>query len=905
MDAERYARIRAWFDALRDLDMATRTARLAEEPDAQVRARVEALLGRDTEGPAAAPKAVSGLLGAIAEEVPKIGDSIGAWTLTRLLGQGGMGTVFEARRSDGHFDQTGALKLLKGLPSATALAFLARERQILAGLAHPNIARLLDGGATPGGHPYFVMAMQEGLPIDQYVADKALRPVEIVRLLLPVCAAIAYAHARLVVHCDLKPANILVDQSGQPCVLDFGIARPVADANATDVTIVESHEARAYTPGFASPELEAGNAVAAATDIYSLGRLLAVLLGDSVLTQHPDLRWIVTRATANDPTLRYRTVTDLDNDLRAWLTHRPVAARPASVIYRGRLWLRRHWAAALVGAVMLVSAIAFTLNTIRERDRAVAAEHTANLERDRALAAETRARQISDFVVSMLDGANPDAGTGEVPVSKLVKEALTRVDTELDGQPEVQAELYGTLGRALRLLGNDQDAATALDKAIALARTIDRPDILAGLLVQLARHRLAAFDAAAAEPPAREAFALYQKLPNVDLETRVDATVLLGDILGNSGNPESTALLEQAVAELRGKAPESSLLSDAIDRLAGNRIGFERQAEAELLLRESLALQKRQGRSDSETSIGTREILGRVLSDLNKVDEAEQMMREALTLRRARLGDDDPTIPWRLAEIGRVLDNHGRSIEAMSYYAESLALAARKIGVDSPSYAVMLNNSALNRQRAGDWSGAEPAFEQAIAIASKRWGESDAGLAGLRANAARFHLDLGKLDRAATLAAAAEAVFASQLPATDGDVIEIRATLARIACAQGQIEPARAWLQKVQSVVPQPKPRQLTLVERAEACIARHAGDLDSALAHLRIAEAADRERFSPDNPQIWLGQLARAELLAARNQPGDRDEARQLARTILAQVDAKLLPSAPQRRRLQVLIDG
>lgn len=903
MDAERYGRIREWFDALRDLDSAERAKRLAEEQDPEVRARVEALLGRDTVGPAAVPKAVGGLLGVLAEEAPKAGDAIGAWTLMRVLGEGGMGTVFEARRSDGHFDQTAALKVLKGLPSATALSFLARERQILAGLSHPNIARLLDGGATPGGHPYFVMAMQEGMPIDQYVASRQLRATDIVRLLLPVCAAIGYAHSRLVIHCDLKPANILVDANGQPCVLDFGIARPLADAAKPAETDMQGVTARAYTPGFASPELEAGEGIGAAADLFSLGRMLAVLVGRDALQQHPDLDAIAAKASHPDPQRRYQSVAAFEADLQHWLGHRPVSARDGAVPYRTRLWLRRHWTGALVATLVLALILGFTLNTIRERDRALQAEQTAKAERDRALAAESRSKQISEFVVSMLDGANPDAGTGEVPVSKLVSEALKRIDTELDGQAEVQSELYGTLGRALRLLGNNTEAGAALEKAVALAREIDRPLVLAEQLTELARYRLAVVDSAAAEVPAREAWQIYHAQPDVALDVRMAAAMELAVILSNLGKPESTELLNHVLDTLRKEAPGSAQYTDALDMLAGNRIRFDRNAEAEALLRESLAIQIKQGRADDESSITTREILGRVLSDLNQPEEAEHMMRDALALRRSKMGEDDPHIPWRLVELARVLDNDGRSLEALGYYAEALKLAETKIGADTVTYAVMLNGQAMSLQRAGDVQAAERVFSEAVRIARKHWGDADQGTARLVGNAARLQLQLGKLDQAWHMASEAERIWAKQFPVDHSDVTETRATLARIACAAGRVAESRSMLQQIDAAVKEPPPGLRRLAERALACLAERSGDLDASLAHLLAAEAADRERFTSKNPQIWLGQLDRIQLLIRRNQPGDRVEARQLAETVLSNVDAALVPNAPQREVLKRLI--
>jgi len=902
MDADRFSRIRAWFEQLRDVDPDVRAARLRnEEPDADVRARVMSLLGHDTIGDVQNHPAIAGLLGAMADDMPQVGSALGAWTLVGIIGQGGMGTVFEARRSDGHFDQTAALKVMNGLPSATALALLAQERQILAGLAHPNIARLLDGGATAGGQPWFVMALQDGVTIDVWCQQKSMDIRGIVKLMLPVCSAMAYAHARLVIHCDLKPANILVDSEGRPCVLDFGIARSVAP---TAAGLETSSHPRAYTPGFASPELESGNAVGTASDIYSLGRTLESLIGDRRLAVDPALASVVRRATARDLNDRYRSISEFTADLHAWLDFRPVSSMPPGISYRGRLWWRRHWAAASAAIAFVLLGIVFTWNTINERDRARAAEVAATAERDRARLAESRAEAISDFLVSMLEGSNPDAGSGDVPVGKLVQEAVTRIDTELAGQTALQAELYGTLARVMRLIGNDADAVKTLDKAIALTRQIDRPVLLGEQLAQLTQLRLAAYDSAGALPPARESVALLTAHPDSDVQTRLDATLNLGVILAETGDAEGVKLLEQVVAEQRSIDPRSDALAEALISLAGIRALKDDHKDAERCLREAVAIREALYPDDTDALLGTREMLARTLSDLNQIEEAEALMRTTLDGRRRLHGNDDPQVAWRLTELARVLDNHGRSRDALPLYVEALDIAARKLGADSPSYAVMLNGHAMASYRTGDYPTAHRDFARAIAIGSARWGEAANGQARMRFNLARLHFDDGQLDQAKDQAQRAETTYANLHDDDHGDLNEPRAFLALIACEQQSIADATTRLAAIRQALPKPDAGLRRWLARVDACLARQSGDLDVAINHLLLAEQADQEHFSPNNPQIPLGRLARAELLVRRNQTGDRDAARSLAREILAAVDDDLIAAAPQRKRLQALID-
>ena len=322
------------------------------------------------------------------------GERLGAWRLLRRLGSGGMGAVYLAERADGHFEQRAAIKLIRGVPNADMLVHFTRERQILATLQHPNIARLLDGGATPAGQPYLVMEYVEGEPIDAYCAAHALPLDARLRLFEEVCAAVQFAHQRLIVHCDLKPSNVLVRADGTPVLLDFGIAQALDRRRGPS-----SSEAGYFTPGYASPEQLRGDAVATATDVYSLGLILfeliagrkarkdstdhtVTLLGDAAVrpselaTDVPwrerlagDLDAIVLRATASEPSSRYASAEALADDLRRHLAWKPVAARAPTLMYLAGRLLRRRWpafAAGLVGAVMIA---AFTWPSVIARSR--------------------------------------------------------------------------------------------------------------------------------------------------------------------------------------------------------------------------------------------------------------------------------------------------------------------------------------------------------------------------------------------------------------------------------------------------------------------------------------------------------------------------------------------------------
>ena len=241
--------VRELFELIVDLPIAERAARAATlTNDAALQKHALSLAAASDVRTSRATKIshpMMDIVEGLAGTELQVGDTLGAWNLQRPLGHGGMGAVFLADRCDGQFEQRAAIKILQGLASEAALLLLAKERQILANLSHPNIARLLDGGATPKGRPYLVMEFIDGLALDAYVKSKALNLRDRLKLFIQICHAVAFAHTRLVVHCDLKPSNVMVENNGRPVLLDFGIAAlidpNIAAAAGTDVQIGRAH----------------------------------------------------------------------------------------------------------------------------------------------------------------------------------------------------------------------------------------------------------------------------------------------------------------------------------------------------------------------------------------------------------------------------------------------------------------------------------------------------------------------------------------------------------------------------------------------------------------------------------------------------------------------------------------
>lgn len=466
--------------------------------DAGVAAEVRALLAAAADADAFFGRpALLALLAADDSDVLPPGTPVGVWTVDEEVGRGGMGLVYRAHRADGAYDQTVALKVVHASgPAAEAAERFLRERALLASLRHAHIARLLDGGTLPDGQPYLAMEFVEGVPVTEYAEAERLPLHCRLGLLLDVCAAVAHAHRRLVVHCDIKPGNVLVEvaDDGRPVIklLDFGIAQALGlgtpGAPVGDVR---------YTPRYAAPEQVRGGAVGTATDVFALGVLLADLAGivrggDAAgetarataagkAGPGEDLAAIVARATEADPEQRYPSVDAFADDLRRHLDGRPVRARPRTPLYVASRFLRRHrWqvAAAVAFLAMLVAGSGIILR----QSRRIAHE-----------------RDVSGNVASLLEDLflQVDPG-GNVTGASSVRGLLDTgaAQAALVPDPETKARLFDVLGRVYRALAVYDHALPMQRDAVRLytqtrgprdAETLRATHHLAYLLEQMGR----------------------------------------------------------------------------------------------------------------------------------------------------------------------------------------------------------------------------------------------------------------------------------------------------------------------------------------------------------------------------------------------------------------------------------
>ena len=528
IDKDRWHLLSPLLDELLDADEGVRTLRLAHirDTDSGLADDLSALLHRQSvieeQG------FLEGLATPLPVDSPLAGRAVGSYTLERLLGRGGMGAVWLAQRSDGRYAGSAAVKLLNlsHLGPAGTERF-KREGSALARLTHPNIARLIDAGVTSDGQPYLVLEYVEGQPIDRWCQASALDVRSRVRLSLQVLEAVAHAHAKLILHRDLKPPNILVTAQGQVKLLDFGIAKLMDEEQLlAPAAALTQFPGRAFTPEYAAPEQVEGAEVTTATDVYALGVLLYSLLTSRHPTADPsqtpvdqlravvdsdpvrpsetvrelrgDLDNIIAKALKKAPAERYRTVAALRDDLQRYLNNQPVLARADSITYRFGKFVARNRAAVSAATVV---ALAITLATGVSMWQA----HEARVQRDHARALSARNNAVVDFVSSVLTEVVP----AEQPIR--IADLLERGQSVLLGvetRPDVQAAMLNVVATYFLNAGDAAKAQPVLTRSLELARGSPDTQLRAELLCGNALAASMQGRSAEAQAQIREALAL-------------------------------------------------------------------------------------------------------------------------------------------------------------------------------------------------------------------------------------------------------------------------------------------------------------------------------------------------------------------------------------------------------------
>jgi serine/threonine-protein kinase len=701
------------------------------------------------------------------------GTRVGPYRVVRLLGKGGMGAVYLADRDDGAFEQQVALKVVNaGIVTHELEQRFLRERQILARLEHPRIARLLHGGLTADGHPYLAMQLVEGRPITAWADETGLGVRGRLDLFLQVCDAVHYAHGRLVVHRDLKPSNIVVTAAGEVCLLDFGIARLLTADD--DTTLATRTGYLLLTPEYAAPELLLGESVTTATDVYALGVVLHELLTGRrpqdadvrslvdlmrlAKTEPPpasrvpgldtarrrqlegDLDAIVAKALRREPDRRYPSVEALADDVRAHLERRPVAARPDSRVYRIGRFVRRNTMAVAASAIAVLALVAGLAVSLRMT--AVAREEAA------------RSAAVGDFLFSLWEGADPDLNRGRVPDARdFVERGLARVDSlGVAAGPSIRVDMLTTLGWLYRKLGDYDQAVAVFRRAVDEARSAFGTDERTGeALDGLAQSLIEAGDPTAAESVARESIRIRSAAGSADTALSGSYSTL-GSALSNQSDFEGAREAHLAALDLdrRAAGPGSALVATDLNNLGVNALDRGDYEEAEARHREALAISRQSLGNDHASTAISLGNLAAVLRGIGSLEEAETLAREALAIRRTVLGPEHPDIAISLEQISLTVGARGRHIEADSLAVDALELRRRVLGERHPSTVTSLNNLAIARFRLGEYEWAAAAQEQVATLWRAELGLGDERAITAVHNLGVMRLRAGQLDEAET-----------------------------------------------------------------------------------------------------------------------------------------------------------
>jgi eukaryotic-like serine/threonine-protein kinase len=794
---ERWQRVAPILDEAFELAPKARAAYLDRvcAGDAELRADAEAMLAAELDSADFLDRSIDEYVDALAaqtssakaltadeidsDDLPS-GTLIGPYRVVDGLGHGGMGTVYVAERADGQFEQRVALKLVRhGLDSAESHRRFLAERQILARLSHPNIARLVDGGIAPDGRPWFAMELVDGVPLTHHCDEHRLGIDRRLALFLDVGEAVRYAHQNLIVHRDLKPSNMLVTTEGRMKLLDFGIAKLIEDdqtvASGPSAPAPDTRtELRIMTPEYAAPEQVRGEPVTTATDVYALGTVLYELLSghrahrferrtpaeyERVVCDAESLRpsEMVTRRpavglrTAPDAppprdvwttrgldaiALRRRLAGDLDTIVLHALEKDPARRYPSVEAMLDDV--RRYLAALPIRARPDSRAYRFRKFARRHRiglaasaalALALIAGFGATLWQARARAREAaKAEEVKNFVVGLFALSDPAEARGrDITARELLARGVQRVDSALGRQPVVQEELLGVLGNIHHQLGLYAQADTLFARSVQVAERAFGPSHLevAARLTQRGAALKELGRPADAESLLARALQVRRRALGSDHADVAETIRELADVLSRAGKAQRAESLYHVAIEIhqRRLGPDALELSRDYDALAVLLDEEERFEAANVTYRQALAIRRRKldaGHPDVLNVEGN--IVGN-LERLGRYAEAESLARVVLHGRRRLYPDGlHPDIAYSLHSLGNIFELQGRWAEAESLDTEALAIRRRTLGPDHPMSMATLNNLAIVRYRMGDLTGAEATFREVLDLWSTKLG---------------------------------------------------------------------------------------------------------------------------------------------------------------------------------------
>ncbi len=819
MDARRWKRIQDLYHQASELDIARRKTLLDRQcaDDADLRAEIESLLvasegateffDQDQPHPEPDPREPAG-------DDSALGRVLGPYRLIRRLGEGGMGQVFLAARIDGEFEQQVAIKLMRSpwIGPELLQRFLA-ERQILARLEHPGIARLIDGGSTALGQPYLVMDHVDGLPIDRYCQQHQHSIRERLGLFVKVCQAVEHAHTRLVVHRDIKPSNILVSADGAPRLLDFGIAR-LLDSKPGEPALTRI-PGQVLTPEYASPEQVRGEPITTASDVYSLGVMLYQLLTGQlpykvtdtsrqqleklVCTTLPtrpsqcstfggaiigdnwsrdlrgDLDTIVMRALAKAPDRRYPSVAALAEDIDRYLDCRPILARPASRTYILGRFLRRHRAAASIATIALIAILAGIV-------MATWGMVTAQAERDRAEQAALRAEQTTDFVTRMLSSIDPDRARGAdtTLLKELLADAATRAPRELEQQPAVLGEIRRVIGITYLQIGEFDRALEHLSAAAQLADADSDRNLSLRSRLDLARHAAYTRNPAVGLEQVETLLDDTAHLPGAD-PLRISALGMQAQFLLDSGQPEAAALAVQQVLNHTEDLPDPALVSE---RIAAHMMQAQIHMMSGQFEQSHVHLERARSRAEDWTDPGAERYRRMALSSLalnhlmqGNHAEGIPLLRRSIAMIEAGYGSEHPMLVVEVNNLANALQSSGELEAARAPFKRALTLARQIHGIDSLMALRIQSNHAELLRQLGEPQAAALSHREVIDLAQQSLANSHPLQGRFRVRLGLAELELGNTQAAVEQLSDALDRLTSHLGPEHPDTISARQAL--------------------------------------------------------------------------------------------------------------------------------
>ncbi len=777
--------------------------------DSELRSQVDALLSASEQagGFLQQPAVDRPQTAAFSPSPEYIGTQIGPYKLLQQIGEGGMGTVYMAEQTE-PIQRTVALKIIKiGMDSRQVIARFEAERQALALMDHPNIAKMLEAGATDTGQPYFVMELVKGISITSYCDQHQLSTKQRLNLFLSVCSAVQHAHQKGIIHRDLKPNNVLVaDYDDRPVakIIDFGVAKAVGQP-LTERTMFTEFGQVIGTVEYMSPEQAKLNQldIDTRTDIYSLGVLLYELLAGStpfekdrlrsaafdemlriIREEEPvnpstrlstslslpsiaanrhlepkklttlvrgDLDWIVMKSLEKDRTRRYETATGLAEDIQRYLIDQPVEARRPTRGYRLKKFVHRNKVVVLAGSAI---ALALMLGTVVSTWQALRADSEAKIALDQEYIAKTqaaRSEQVAQFLKDMLQGVEPSVAVGRdtTLLREVLDKSAARISKDLKDQPEVEAELLWVIGNTYRAIGSDAQAKPIHREALTIYKRLqgnESPQI-ASLLNSLAGEVSLPGNNTEAETLERESLTMRRKL------------------LGNEHPQVAESLDFLAVILLRQAL-------DGPDELKQKKL-----SEAEVLEREALAMRKRLLGGEHVDVAQSLESLAGILQAQGRLRESETMIRDSLAMRKKLLGSENLPVAASLFSLADVLLDQAEFAEAESCFREALAMRRKFCGEEHPDVAIVLAHLAVLLQQQGRLPEAESMNREALTIWRKSLGDGHPYIPRLKSILADVLEQEGKQAEAEKLhhEVADPAAITKPKPSTDAQPPENRA----------------------------------------------------------------------------------------------------------------------------------